>query len=396
MRFFHLADLHIGRSLNNVSLLEDQRHILKQVLELAREYKPDALLISGDVYDKAQPSAGAVALYDEFLTDLAAEGLPTLIISGNHDSPERLDFGSRLFKASNLHICGAFPGTIPLVKLEDAYGEVNFHLLPFVKPSITRRFFPDAPMEDCSDAVKAALTASPPDSSQRNVLLAHQFVAGDGLKPERSDSEYEPVGGLNAVDPALFAAYDYVALGHLHGRQRVGCERVRYAGSPLKYSFSEYRQHKAVTLIELGGKKAEDGLAELTETALPLTPLRDARRLRGPFEELTSPLVLAAASTNDFVQITLTDEVEILDALSRLKKCYPNLLELRFDNTRSRAEADFSLDADIDGQSPEELFTAFYREQNGANPSEAQQKIARTLMNDLDIDQITGSDEGTR
>ena len=374
MKLFHLADLHIGKSVKEFSMLAGQDHVLGQVCALVREEKPDAVLICGDVYDRQIPSAGAVELYDEFLTQLVELGVPVLVISGNHDSPERLAFAGRIMEKSGVHVAGVFDGAAHVVTLEDAHGPVDFHLLPFVKPAAVRRFFPDDELETHEDAVRAALAARPLRPGVRSVLLAHQFVVAAGTDPERSESETEPVGGVNAVDAALFDAFDYVALGHLHRPQAMGRPAVRYAGSPLKYSFSEAEHQKGVCVVELSEK------GEVCVERLPLAPLHDMRKIRGPFAELLRDEVVRAADPEDYLQITLTDEQEPPEAWARLRRVYPNAMELLFDNARTRAAAAMEPDEALDAKPPAELFADFFFEQNGRGQTGAQRVLVSSLL----------------
>lgn len=374
MTIFHLADLHIGKSVNRFSLLEDQRHILEQIIEAAQTERPDVILIAGDVYDKSSPGRAALALYDDFLTGLAKTGIPVLIIGGNHDSPQQLAIAGRIIEARGIHITGGFEGKMKQVTLADEWGEVDFHLLPYIRPADVRGCFPDTAADSYHSAVAAVLAAFPPTPGRRNVLVAHQFVTAGGADPERSDSETEPVGGVGNVDASLFEGYDYVALGHLHGPQKMGRDTVRYAGSPLKYSFSEVRQKKAITVPSLGAG------GELTLRQLPLTPLHDMRKIRGPLEQLTACEVVSVADPADYLHITLTDEEELVDPIGKLRRVYPNVMELAFDNSRSRAEGSFSAEIIPEDKSPFELFAGFYESQNGQPLNGAQAETTKKLL----------------
>ena len=278
MKFLHLADLHLGKRVNGFSMLEDQAHILRQILAILDDEQPDGVLIAGDVYDKSVPSVEAVGLLDGFLTELRARGVPVLLISGNHDSPERLAFGGRVMDSCGIHISPVYDGALAPVTLQDAFGPVHVWLLPFVKPAHVRRWFPDADIESYTDAVAEAVAHMAIDTAARNVLVTHQFVTGG----TRSGSEELSVGGTDNVDSGVFAPFDYVALGHLHGAQHIGRETIRYAGSPLKYSFSEARQHKSVTVVTLGEK------GDVQVRTVALTPLRELREIRGSYDELTA------------------------------------------------------------------------------------------------------------
>ena len=374
MKFFHLGDLHIGKVVNRFSMLDDQRHALSQVLAYVRQEKPDAVVIAGDVYDKPMPTTEAVQLFDDFLTGLAGLDVCVMLISGNHDSAERLSFAGRLLRERNVHIYSLFDGTPHTVTLKDTHGACHFHLLPFIKPAHVRGYFPGREINSYGTAMEAVLSAKDIDASTRNVLVAHQFVTAPGSDPERSDSEVEPVGGLDGISTALFGAFDYVALGHLHGPQRIGRDSVRYAGSLLKYSFSECFHQKGIASVEMGKK------GDLQITRLPLSPLRDMRKIRGPVAELTSPEVVASGNPEDYLHVTLTDPHEIIDAMGKLRAVYPHVMELAFDNARTRAQSSFTQAALVENRSPLELFSDFYEGQNGEPPTAGQMQVLSAIM----------------
>lgn len=361
MKFLHLADLHIGKRVNEFSLMEDQKYILGRILEISDENRPDAVLIAGDLYDRSVPPGEAVELLDEFLTQLSARNLPVFAVSGNHDSPERLDFGSRIMRRNGVTIAGSFRGSAVKAALSDEYGPVNIWLLPFLKPAMAEPFFPPEQTGSYEDAVRAAIGASGIDPRERNVLVAHQFVTAFGMQPETCDSETVSVGGADQVDVSVFGAFDYVALGHLHGPQRIGRPEVRYAGSPLKYSFSEARQKKSVTFAEL----KEKGRVEIS--AVPLVPLHEMREIRGPITELTKPENAAFGSRDDYIRATLTDGHAVADAAERLRAVYPNLMCIDFESARAAAAVPSKTAAsgDVAHRAPQELFEEFYRNQNG-------------------------------
>ncbi len=369
MKLFHLADLHLGRRVGEFSLIEDQRYILEEILKIADAEQPDGVLIAGDVYDKSLPSAEAVTLFDDFLTALAKRKLSVFIVSGNHDSPERLAFGSRLLAGADIHIAGVFSGAPEEEVRSDAFGKVHFFLLPFIKPSMVRQAS-GQPAESYDAAVREALSAVKTDSGERNVLVAHQFVTYRGEVPERCDSESVAVGGLDNVEASAFDAFDYAALGHLHGPQRIGRDTVRYAGSPLKYSFSEARQRKSITVVELGEKGG------MNVRLLPLAPLRDMREIKGPIERLLRAGEEDGAVSRDYIRATLTDEGGVYDAVGKLREVYPNLMHIDFENSRTKETlSEPSAPADTAGQMPAELFEAFYRSQNGAELTEDQRRL---------------------
>ena len=277
MKFIHLSDLHIGKRVNEISMIEDQAYILTQIIRIIDGERPDAVVIAGDVYDKSIPPAEAVTLFDDFLCRLAKRSLPVLIISGNHDSPERLAFGGRLMAGSGIHLAPVYDGIVEPVTLSDSHGDVRFWLLPFIKPVHVKHCFPDAGIESCTDALRTAVEHMGVDFTGRNVLVTHQFVTGAAT----CESEEISVGGSDNVDISVFDGFDYVALGHLHGPQNVGSSRVRYCGTPLKYSFSEAGHYKSVTVVELGEKN------DLRLRTVPLTPRHDLREITGTFAELT-------------------------------------------------------------------------------------------------------------
>ena len=374
MKFLHLADLHLGKRVNGFSMLEDQAHILRQILAILDNEQPDGVLIAGDVYDKSVPSVEAVELLDGFLTELRARGVPVLLISGNHDSPERLAFGGRVMDSCGIHISPVYDGALAPVTLQDAFGPVHVWLLSFVKPAHVRRWFPDADIESYTDAVAEAVAHMDIDTAARNVLVTHQFVTGG----TRSGSEELSVGGTDNVDSGVFAPFDYVALGHLHGAQHIGRETIRYAGSPLKYSFSEARQHKSVTVVTLGEK------GDVQVRTVALTPLRELREIRGSYDELTARSFYEHTTyRSDYLHLILTDEQDVFDAMSRLRTIYPYLMTLDYDNARTRAAGGMSVPAETERRTPLELFEALYQRQNHQPMSEVQRAYIAQLMEQI-------------
>ena len=370
MKLIHLSDLHLGKRVNEFSMLEDQQYILTEILQIIDREKPDGVMIAGDVYDKSVPSAEAVALLDDFLVRLAKRDLQVFLISGNHDSPERMAFGGRLMAQSGVHLAPVYDGKVSPITLTDNYGPVNLYLLPFLKPAHVRRCFPEREILTYTDALAAAIEAMGVDPAQRNVLVTHQFVTGAA----RCDSEEISVGGTDNVDVSVFEPFDYVALGHIHGPQQVGRETVRYCGTPLKYSFSEAKHQKSVTVVELGEKGA------VSVRTVPLTPMRDLAELRGTYEELTFRGFYQGTSyPRDYVHITLTDEEDIPDAVSKLRIIYPNLMKLDYDNKRTRAGIVLER-AEDQQRSPLELLEEFYEKQNGQPMGEEQRAFAKSLM----------------
>lgn len=364
MRLLHLSDLHLGKRIYEMSMLDEQRAMLDQALEMARG--ADVTVIAGDIYDRQVPSAEAVALFDDFLSRMSAQGSPVALISGNHDSAERIAFGARLMDQSGVYVSGVYDGSVRRVELADACGPVHIYLLPFIKPAHVRAALGNEEIEGYTPALRAAVAAMDIDPSARNVLVAHQFVTGAA----RSESEEISVGGLDNVDADVFDGFDYVALGHLHAAQSLCGGRVRYSGAPLCYAFSECGERKTALLVELGPKGALD------VTGLPFVPLHPMRRVRGSFAQLLAP----EAGTQDYLQITLTDEDDVPDAVGKLRAVYPNLLELRYDNARTRAAAaDFSRMA-VAKRAPLEMFAELYLLQNGAPMSDEQRRLAAGMM----------------
>ena len=373
MKFIHLSDLHIGKRVNEVSMIEDQEYILSQILEQTDRIQPDAVLISGDVYDKSVPSAEAVTLFDNFLFALAERKLQVLIISGNHDSAERLAFGGRLMENKGIYLSPVYDGSIAPITLNDEYGSVSFWMLPFIKPVHVKRFYPEETIESYTDACRVAVQNMHLDPTQRNVLLTHQFVTGSAT----CDSEEISVGGTDNVDAAVFEDFDYVALGHIHGPQNIGSERIRYCGTPLKYSFSESNHKKSITVVELG----EKGTFHL-ET-VPLIPKHDMRQIRGSYEEITARSFYQDTAVDDYLQITLTDEEDVPEAVSRLRVIYPNLMKLAYDNTRTRSASVVDGALDVQKKSQLHLFSELYEIQNGQPMNDVQQEFMRELIESI-------------
>lgn len=371
MKLIHLSDIHLGKRVNEFSMLEDQAYILKKILAVVDEEKPDGVLIAGDVYDKSVPSTEAVQLFDDFLVRLAKRKLPVFIISGNHDSPERLSFANRLIDAVGIHLAPVYNGVVEPITLSDEYGPVNVYMLPFIKPAHVRGFFPDTEITGYSDAVAAAIGRMNIDKTQRNVLITHQFVTG----AQRSDSEELSVGGTDNIGAEVFCDFDYVALGHIHGPQNMDSGRIRYCGSPLKYSFSETAQQKSVTVAEL----KEKGTLEIH--TVPLIPRHDMVELKGSYQQLTlREFYENTTYQEDYTHITLTDEEDIPDAVAKLRAVYHNLMKLDYDNTRTRHSAAISGAENVETRSPIDLFAEFYELQNGLPMSAEQTELVASLI----------------
>lgn len=368
MKLMHLSDLHLGKRVNGFSMIEDQRHVLEQILAMAGEERPDAALLCGDIYDKTVPSAEAVELFDDFLSRLA--GITTVyVISGNHDSAERLAFGGRLLAASRVYVSPVYDGTVTAVEQDG----VVFHLLPFLKPAYVRRFFPDAQIETYTDAIRTALSGIDLDDGRRHVLLTHQLVTGS----ERCESEELSIGGSDNVDAEVFAGFDYVALGHLHGPQRAGGDHIRYCGTMLKYSFSEADHHKSVTFVELG-----QGRTEITTR--PLSPLRDMKVIRGTYDDLMARSYYQGTDLPEcYLHIILTDEEDVPEALGRMRNVYPYIMKLTYDNTRTRMQQNpLELTAERDS-GPLELFGLLYEKQNNRELGAEQTEYLTALIESI-------------
>lgn len=373
MKLIHLSDLHIGKRVNEVSMIGEQEYILSQILQIVDVEQPGAVLISGDVYDKSVPSGEAVTLFDDFLVQLSRRNQQVFLISGNHDSPERLAFGGRLMEARGIHVSPVYSGTVTPVTLTDEHGALHFWLLPFLKPAHVKRFFPEETIESYTDACRAAVEHMGIDANCRNVLLTHQFVTGSVT----CESEEISVGGSDNVDAAVFRDFDYVALGHIHGPQNMGSTRIRYCGTPLKYSFSECSHKKSVTVVELEEK------GSLRVRTVPLVPKHDLRQIRGTYEEVTARSFYEGTALEDYLHIILTDEEDVPEAVARLRVIYPNLLKLSYDNTRTRSSGIIGTPADVQQKSPLELFAELYELQNNQPMSSVQQAFMLDLIGSI-------------
>ena len=374
LKMLHISDLHLGKRLNGFSLIEDQRYILNEILGIVNKENPDCILIAGDIYDKSIPPSDAVSLFDEFLTGLSEKEKEVFIISGNHDSPERTAFGSKIMEKSGIHISPVYGGEINSVTFCDDYGELKIFMLPFIKPANARAVL-DINADSYTSAVFEAIKDIPLTSG-RNVLITHQFVSGG----QRSESEEISVGGTDNVNPEIFEKFDYVALGHLHRAQNIG-KNLRYSGAPLKYSFSEANDKKTVTYLEL----KEKGNLNIKE--IPLKPLRDMREIKGKYEELTDKRFYEGTGVEDYLRITLTDEDFIYEAMAKLRCIYPNLMRLDYDNKRTRAN-NFSYSAlsERSGKSPTELFEELYEKQNNVPMNDEQRETVRMLIEETEND----------
>lgn len=373
MKLIHISDLHIGKRVYEFPMLEDQKYILTQILAIAEREKADGVIIAGDIYDKPIPPAEAVQVFDDFLTKLAGLGIMVFAISGNHDSAERLAFGAKLMSSRGVYLSPVYDGNVQKICMRDAWGEVWIYLLPFIKPAVVRHAIENLKIETYQEALTAAVQEMQIDISKRNILVAHQFVVGAA----RCESEEVQVGGLDQVDVSVFEEFDYVALGHLHSPQHVGRETVRYCGTPLKYSFSEAAQEKSVTIIELG-KKGDTAIR-----TIPLIPLRDMRKIRGSYQEVMFRKFYQEMNTEDYIQVTLTDEEDIPDGLQRLRTVYPNLMHLEYDNKRTRSSHQIEGAEEAEKKTELELFEEFYELQNNQGMSGQQRAFAQQLIQEL-------------
>ena len=373
MKIMHLSDLHIGKKVNEYSMLQDQIYILKEILRIIDNEKVETVIIAGDVYDRSLPPNEALELFDEFLYQLSSRNVNVFVISGNHDSPERISYGGRMMTENKIFLSPVYDGNVKPISLNDDYGEVNFYLLPFIRPADIRRYFPDENIENYTDAVKVAIDNMNVDFSERNILITHQFVTG----AELSESEDIIVGGTDNVSGEVFDGFDYVALGHIHREQTVGKDNIRYCGTPLKYSFSEAKHIKSVTILDFKDKE------NIEYSKIPLTPLRDMREIRGTYDELTLKSNYENTNVDDYLHITLTDEEDIPDAIGKLRSIYPNIMKLDYDNLRTRGSSIVDAIENIESKSPFELFADLFKQQNNQDMSEEQEEIMRNLIDKI-------------
>lgn len=368
MKFAHLADLHLGKKLNGISLLEDQKYILNEVLTILRRQKIDALLLAGDIYQTAQPSSEALSLFDDFLGKLVDLNIPVYMISGNHDSEERIAYFSKLIKKANVFTNELFDGKTQAIQLKDEYGEIYVHLLPFIKPIDIKKYYPDEKIDSYQKMMEVVLEASNIDMNKRNILLCHQFITG-GIT---SDSEVYAIGTLDNINHQVFDAFDYVALGHLHHPQHVGRKEVRYSGSLLKYSLSELTSNKSVTIVEI----KEKGNVQI-ET-IDLKPLRDMRELKGYYQDLMNE-----PYSEDYMSIVLEDDIVLPDAYLSLMTNFPNMISYRLKKNNEVYEHEEL--TDMENKSVLDLFTDFYRGQNNDRmPSSEQLDLIKKIIDEIE------------
>ena len=371
MKFIHLSDLHLGKRVYEYSMIEDQKYILNSIIDIIEKEKINGVIIAGDIYDKSVPSAEAVEVFDSFLCRLMSRKLQVFVISGNHDSPERLAFGARIMDESGIHISRVFNGEVVPFKMEDKYGYVNIYMLPFIKPIHIRNAFENAEVMSYSEAMGYVIEKMNINTNERNILVTHQFVTG----ATRSESEEISVGGSDNVDAFVFNGFDYVALGHIHSPQNCGSNTVRYCGTPLKYSFSESKDNKSVTVVEIKEK------GEISVKTVPLIPLRDLVELKGTYEELTLKSFYDNTSwQEDYVHITLTDEEDIPDAIGKLRTIYHNLMKLDYDNKRTKKNSVVNCTDEVENKTPFDLFSELYYIQNNQQMSEKQANFIKQLI----------------
>lgn len=372
MKLIHVSDFHIGKRISEFSMIEDQKYILRQIAQTAVREKADGLLIAGDIYDRPVPPAEAVRVLDRFLTFLSENGIPVMAISGNHDSAERLSFGSELMSSSHIYFSPVYEGKVQKICLKDEWGEVWIHLLPFLRPAAVRKAL-GTEIASENDAVAAVLDHMETDLSERNVLVAHQFVTGAAV----CESEELTAGGLDQVDGSLFEKFDYTALGHIHSPQKIGKDTIRYSGTPLKYSFSEVHQHKSMTVVELREK------GNTTVRQIPLKPLHDMRKIKGTYMELTARSFYENTDTDDYICAVLTDEEDIPDGMQKLRTIYPNLMQLEYDNARTRADTRIDADKQVEKKSGEQLAEEFFELQNNSPMNAEQRKFVHMILERL-------------
>lgn len=378
MKLLHISDLHIGKKFRETDFTQDQIHILNEIVEITDTEKPDGIIIAGDVYDRSVPPAGAVNIFDDFLTRLEMRNIHVFMISGNHDSPERLNYGKEILGKNRIYIAGTFKGELEKIVLEDEYGPLNMYLLPFIKPSVVSNYHRESNIDSYETAAKLVIDAANIDTSQRNILTAHQFVTNAGVEPEKSDSEVLSIGGLDNIDVSVFDPFDYVALGHIHRPQKIGRDEVRYCGTPLKYSFSECNHKKSITCMEI---KEKDNI---TITQIPLHPVRDMRVIKDKLENLLHDSKHIGKNCEDYIHAIITDEEDIYDPIGKLRTVYPNILLLEVENTKTSInENSKSSASDVENKSPMDLFEEFYMNQNNVDLTDSQKSIMYEIFEEL-------------
>lgn len=380
MKLMHVGDLHLGKSLGDFDLTEDQEYLLDQLLDIVEKQSVDAVLIAGDVYDKAIPSEAATRMLDYLLSNLAKRNIYVYMVSGNHDSDERLNYGSNLFETNHIFISTKYDGNLYKQTLKIGKDEADIYLLPFVKASQVRHFLPDAKIESYDDAVRAILDKADIDESRNNVLVAHQFVMGKSEDPELSGSESlgtQSVGTVEKIGYDCFDQFDYVALGHIHSPQQVGRKEVRYSGSPLKYSLSEVNNEKSVSLITISGK------GKVGIELIPIKPMRNMRHLKGKIKDLLDKASVTAPE--DFIYATLTDEEIVSDAMGIFQQVYPNTVKIDYDNSHTREIEQVDISKIAENRSFAELISDFYRQMYSCEISEEEMDVMRTVAREAGV-----------
>lgn len=373
MKFIHISDLHLGKKVYEYSMIEEQKNALWQVLSAIDEYSPDCLLVAGDIYDKPVPTVEAVELFDSFLIELSKRDIAVFIISGNHDSGERIAFGAEIFANDRIFISKPYSGNVQYVDLKDKYGNVRVHLIPFIKPAHVRKYYPEIDITDYNSALKTVVDNVNLKENDRNVVLVHQFITG----AERSQSEEAFLGGLDNVEYDIFNDFDYVALGHIHKPQPMGRKQVRYSGAPVKYAIDEIKQIKSMTVLELKEK------GNVIIDTIPFTPVHDMRQLRGTYMELTDRNTYIDTKTDDYLHVILTDEEDVPDALRKLRVIYPNILKLEYDNKRTRENKSVINMESVRKKNPTEYVVELYKLQNNEEPSEEQMRVIENIMEEM-------------
>lgn len=380
MKILHLADLHLGKILQEQSLIEDQEYMLKEIINIIKVEKVQVLLISGDVYDRSVPPTEAVNLLDDFLKILIKDlKIKVFIISGNHDSKDRLGFGNKIFEDEGLYIESKYNGRLKKVRLEDEYGPLNIYMLPFIKPVEVKKFFEDDLENNYDLAINKIIEKEEIDKSERNIIMVHQFVTAGNVKPERTESEVLSLGGIENVDVSNFKSFDYVAIGHVHRPQKIGRDTARYAGTILKYSFSEINHNKSIPIIDIKEK------GNITINLLPLKPLRDMREIKGPIEELIKEENYKEGNLEDYIKAIITNEEPVYDAIGKIKKIYPNTLKLEIQNSKTinkNEEQNINLE-ELKKKSELELFSDFYKLQNNLELNEEQKEIVKNIISEV-------------
>lgn len=379
MKFLHISDLHIGKKLREADFTADQIHILNEIVNIAEEQKPDGILIAGDIYDRSVPPANAVNIFDDFLTKLDQRKIKVFLVSGNHDSPERLNFGKEILGKSDIYIAGTFMGKLDKINLEDNFGTLNVYLMPYIKPSMVSNYYQEEVIDSYECAAKLVIDKAEIDIDQRNILVAHQFVTNAGVEPEKSDSEMLSIGGIDNIDYTVFDSFDYVALGHIHGPQKIGRDTVRYSGTPLKYSFSECNHKKSVTCIEIKEK------GDITIKQIPLHPLKDLRVIKDNLNNLLQDEKYIGGNCEDYIHAIITDEEDIYDPIGKLRTVYKNILLLETSNAKSKINENSrtSASGDVAARSPMDLFQEFFINQNNVELNENQNKIMQDIFEEL-------------